>query len=171
VDIGDPRVAEGSGRRPASASDRPDSRLRANSPEALHERADGGRRCHADLPCPSETSPSPAQGEEERIEFGFGTRLDPEALDHSRLRRECAAATPGTGHSVNGAEGERLPQRLRKRLATRAEARLWNRGGAERRNSHPEAANESQAATMVPRVFRADLPGITRRASAARPPW
>jgi hypothetical protein len=76
-------------------------------------------------------------GEVEKIRPGMVVEFDPEACAHCPLRAHCTMASAGRGRTVAIAEDERLQQRLRKRIATRAgRERLRARVGIEHRLAH-----------------------------------
>src|SRR5688572_2869371 len=76
-------------------------------------------------------------GETERIRPRRVVEFDPEACARCPLRTQCTMATSVRGRTVSIAEDERLQQRLRKPIATRAgRERLRKRVGIEHRLAH-----------------------------------
>jgi hypothetical protein len=76
-------------------------------------------------------------GQELPIELGRTVRFEAKICDECPLRKLCTGAKRGSGRTVHIAEDERLQQRLRKRVATRAGRReLRKRVGVEHRLAH-----------------------------------
>lgn len=76
-------------------------------------------------------------GQTERFTPGSVVEFDPEVCDHCALRAKCTMAMLGNGRTISMGENERLQQRLRKRIATRAgRERLRERVGIEHRLAH-----------------------------------
>ena len=113
-------------------------------------------------------------GEVEPFEPGAVVHFDPEACGPCKLRPSCTQAASGKGRSVMMGDDERLQQRLRSRLQSRAgRAQLRERVGVElpQAGAEPGLEEESpaQAATVestMERTPRLDWAGLLRRTFA-----
>lgn len=83
-------------------------------------------------------------GHRESIEPGMTVEFDPEACEQCELRSKCTMAAPGMGRHVRIARDEKLQQRLRKLIKTRA----------GRQQLRQRTAVEHQLAHMVRRQGR-----------------
>lgn len=102
-------------------------------------------------------------GEIEQIQQGKVVEFDPEACDSCTLRTQCTTTRKGSGRTVSIAGDERLQQRLRKRVATRAgRERLRERVAIEHSLAHISQRQGNRARYRGVRKNTFDL----RRASA-----
>jgi len=102
-------------------------------------------------------------GQKEPIRPGTVVEFDPEACHRCRLRRHCTMAGAGHGRTVAIADGEKLQQRLRKRIATSAgRSRLRARVAVEHKLAHISQRQGRRARYFGTRANLFDL----RRASS-----